>query len=76
VRRVGTPADVGHAAVFLMTNPYVTGTVIEVSRRASRRLGFLIALPLRARRTADKVHRLRHGQRFAEAGVQRRYQRI
>lgn len=24
VRRVGTPADVGHAAVFLMTNPYVT----------------------------------------------------
>jgi NAD(P)-dependent dehydrogenase (short-subunit alcohol dehydrogenase family) len=31
VRRVGTPADVGHAAVFLMTNPYVTGTVIEVS---------------------------------------------
>lgn len=31
VRRVGTPADIGHAAVFLMTNPYVTGTVIEVS---------------------------------------------
>lgn len=31
VRRVGTPAAVGHAAVFLMTNPYVTGTVIEVS---------------------------------------------
>lgn len=31
VRRLGTPADVGHAAVFLMTNPYVTGTVVEVS---------------------------------------------
>jgi NAD(P)-dependent dehydrogenase (short-subunit alcohol dehydrogenase family) len=30
-RRVGTPADVGHAAVFLMTNPFVTGTVLEVS---------------------------------------------
>lgn len=30
-RRVGTIADVGHAAVFLMTNPYVTGTVLEVS---------------------------------------------
>jgi NAD(P)-dependent dehydrogenase (short-subunit alcohol dehydrogenase family) len=30
-RRIGHPADVGHAAVFLMTNPYVTGTVIEVS---------------------------------------------
>lgn len=30
-RRSGTVADVGHAALFLMTNPYVTGTVIEVS---------------------------------------------
>lgn len=30
-RRVDTPADVGHAAVFLMTNPYITGTVLEVS---------------------------------------------
>ena len=30
-RRIGTAADVGHAAVFLMTNPYVTGTVLEVS---------------------------------------------
>ncbi|MGO4135977.1 SDR family oxidoreductase [Rhizobium brockwellii] len=30
-RRIGQPADVGHAAVFLMTNPYVTGTVLEVS---------------------------------------------
>lgn len=27
----GTPADIGHAALFLMTNPYVTGTVLEVS---------------------------------------------
>lgn len=30
-RRLGTIADVGHAAVFLMTNPYVTGTVLEVA---------------------------------------------
>lgn len=30
-RRLGRPADIGHAAVFLMTNPYVTGTVLEVS---------------------------------------------
>ena len=30
-RRLGTAADVGHAAVFLMTNPYVTGTALEVS---------------------------------------------
>jgi NAD(P)-dependent dehydrogenase (short-subunit alcohol dehydrogenase family) len=30
-QRLGTAADVGHAAVFLMTNPYVTGTVIEVN---------------------------------------------
>ena len=30
-RRLGTAADVGHAAVFLMTAPYVTGTVLEVS---------------------------------------------
>ncbi len=30
-RRLGTAADVGHAAVFLMTNPYVTGTVLDVS---------------------------------------------
>jgi NAD(P)-dependent dehydrogenase (short-subunit alcohol dehydrogenase family) len=30
-RRIGTAVDVGHAAVFLMTNPYVTGTVLEVS---------------------------------------------
>jgi len=31
VQRLGVPADMGHAAVFLMTNPYVTGTVLEVS---------------------------------------------
>lgn len=31
VRRVGTAADIGHAALFLMTNSYVTGTVLEVS---------------------------------------------
>jgi NAD(P)-dependent dehydrogenase (short-subunit alcohol dehydrogenase family) len=30
-RRAGTADDVGHAALFLMTNPYVTGTVLEVS---------------------------------------------
>jgi NAD(P)-dependent dehydrogenase (short-subunit alcohol dehydrogenase family) len=30
-RRLGTAADIGHAAVFLMTNPYVTGTLLEVS---------------------------------------------
>lgn len=30
-RRVGTAEDIGHAALFLMSNPYVTGTVIEVS---------------------------------------------
>jgi NAD(P)-dependent dehydrogenase (short-subunit alcohol dehydrogenase family) len=30
-RRIGTIDDIGHAAVFLMTNPYVTGTILEVS---------------------------------------------
>ena len=30
-RRLGQPGDVGHAAVFLMTNPYVTGTVLDVT---------------------------------------------
>jgi len=30
-RRVGKPEDIAHAALFLMTNPYVTGTVLEVS---------------------------------------------
>lgn len=31
VHRVGKPDDIGHAAVFLMTNSYVTGTVLEVT---------------------------------------------
>jgi NAD(P)-dependent dehydrogenase (short-subunit alcohol dehydrogenase family) len=31
VRRVGEVEDIGQAAVFLMTNPYVTGTVLEVN---------------------------------------------
>jgi NAD(P)-dependent dehydrogenase (short-subunit alcohol dehydrogenase family) len=30
-RRAGKVEDVAHAALFLMTNPYVTGTVLEVS---------------------------------------------
>lgn len=30
-RHAGTANDIGHAALFLMTNPYVTGTVLEVS---------------------------------------------
>lgn len=30
-RHAGTTEDVAHAAVFLMTNPYMTGTVIEVA---------------------------------------------
>ena len=30
-RRLGQPSDIGHAAVFLMTNPYVTGTVLDVT---------------------------------------------
>ena len=30
-RRIGTVEDIGHAAVFLMTNPYVTGAVLEIS---------------------------------------------
>lgn len=30
-RRAGKPEDIAHGALFLMTNPYVTGTVIEVS---------------------------------------------
>ena len=29
--RIGQIEDIGHAAVFLMTNPYVTGAVLEVS---------------------------------------------
>src|SRR5438128_1552799 len=31
VRRLGTPEDVAQAAVFLMTCPQVTGTVLEVN---------------------------------------------
>ena len=31
VGRMGAPEDVAHAAVFLMTNPQVTGTVLEVA---------------------------------------------
>jgi NAD(P)-dependent dehydrogenase (short-subunit alcohol dehydrogenase family) len=30
-KRIGTPADIGHAACFLMENRYVTGIVLEVS---------------------------------------------
>lgn len=30
-RRAGTIDDIGHAALFLMTNPYVTGTVVDVA---------------------------------------------
>lgn len=30
-RRAGRAEDIAHAALFLMTNPYVTGTVIEVA---------------------------------------------
>jgi NAD(P)-dependent dehydrogenase (short-subunit alcohol dehydrogenase family) len=31
VRRMGTTDDVGQAAVFLMTNPQVTGSVLDIS---------------------------------------------
>ena len=31
VGRIGTPEDIAHAAVFLMTNPQTTGAVLEVS---------------------------------------------
>jgi NAD(P)-dependent dehydrogenase (short-subunit alcohol dehydrogenase family) len=31
VKRMGTPGDVADAAVFLMTNPQVTGAILEVS---------------------------------------------
>ena len=31
VHRTGTIEDIGHAAVFLMTNPYVTGAILEVT---------------------------------------------
>lgn len=30
-RRAGKAEDIAHAALFLMTNPYVTGTVVEVA---------------------------------------------
>ena len=30
-RRIGAVEDIGNAAVFFMTNPYVTGAVLEVS---------------------------------------------
>jgi NAD(P)-dependent dehydrogenase (short-subunit alcohol dehydrogenase family) len=30
-RRAGKAEDIAHAALFLMTNPYVTGTVLEVA---------------------------------------------
>lgn len=30
-RRVGEIEDIGQAAAFLMTSPYVTGTVLEVN---------------------------------------------
>src|SRR5260370_28746411 len=33
VRRAGAPADVAQGAIFLMTNPQVTGTILEVTRR-------------------------------------------
>jgi NAD(P)-dependent dehydrogenase (short-subunit alcohol dehydrogenase family) len=31
VGRMGQPEDIAHAALFLMTNPQVTGAVLEVS---------------------------------------------
>ncbi|WP_437730090.1 SDR family oxidoreductase [Sorangium sp. So ce1335] len=31
VRRIGTVEDIGHAAVFLMTNPQMTGAVLEIT---------------------------------------------
>jgi NAD(P)-dependent dehydrogenase (short-subunit alcohol dehydrogenase family) len=31
VQRMGTPEDIAHAALFLMTNPQVTGAVLEVT---------------------------------------------
>lgn len=30
-KRIGQPIDIGHAAVFLMTNSFVTGTTLEVN---------------------------------------------
>ena len=37
VGRIGTPADLGEAALFLMTNGYTTGVVLDVDGGA--RLG-------------------------------------
>jgi NAD(P)-dependent dehydrogenase (short-subunit alcohol dehydrogenase family) len=31
VRRMGTVEDIGHAAIFLMSNPQVTGSVLEIT---------------------------------------------
>jgi NAD(P)-dependent dehydrogenase (short-subunit alcohol dehydrogenase family) len=31
VRRMGSVEDIGHAAVFLMSNPQVTGAVLEIT---------------------------------------------
>ena len=31
VRRMGTVEDIAHAAIFLMTNPQVTGSVLEIT---------------------------------------------
>ncbi|WP_437826452.1 hypothetical protein [Sorangium sp. So ce1153] len=31
VRRIGTVEDVGYAAVFLVTNAQVTGSVLEIT---------------------------------------------
>jgi hypothetical protein len=28
---MGTVSDIGHAAVFLMTNPQVTGSILEIT---------------------------------------------
>ena len=30
-KRVAQPMDIGQAAIFLMTNPFVNGTVLEVN---------------------------------------------
>lgn len=30
-QRLGQPTDIGYAAVFLMSNPFVTGTVLEIN---------------------------------------------
>jgi NAD(P)-dependent dehydrogenase (short-subunit alcohol dehydrogenase family) len=31
VRRIGTVDDIAHAAIFLMTSPQVTGSILEVT---------------------------------------------